>query len=211
MTLGGRHIRGDHVRPRWHPGRLASGIEASVRAALDGLGIEHAASDGRLLAGQAACWPDRKRCCPTRSRVERELVTDAFMRHYDAIGWRSSEPYVGVASILERLRRGGHRLFVVTNKRRAPTVAILAHHGLSGFFEAVYTPDSRVPRYASKGEMGQACIDEHALTPSSTLVVGDSSDDRRAGSRMRHAIRRRVLGIRRCRLGLDRTGRRYPW
>ena len=153
------------------------GIEASVRAALDGLGIEHKAPIddawlGRPLAGLIQA------VLPDSGPSERELATDAFMRHYDAIGWRSSEPYEGAASTLERLRRGGVCLFVVTNKRRTPTVAILAHHGFSGFFEAIYTPDSRVPRYASKREMGQACIDEHALTPSSTLVVGDSRDDR---------------------------------
>ena len=79
--------------------------------------------------------------------------------------------------MLEGLRTAGVRLYVVTNKRRAPVMAILGRHELIGYFEAIYTPDTRVPRYASKGEMGRACIEEHGLNPSSTLVVGDSRDD----------------------------------
>ena len=71
-----------------------------------------------------------------------------------------------LATILERLRRAGVRLFVVTNKRLdSDRGASSRTIGLAGFFEAIYTPDSRVPRYADKGEMGSACIESTACTP----------------------------------------------
>ena len=50
--------------------------------------------------------------------------------------------------------------------------------GCVRFSTAVYTPDSRVPGYGSKGEMGRACMRDHGLRPETTLVVGDSREDR---------------------------------
>jgi phosphoglycolate phosphatase len=152
------------------------GIEASVRAALSQSGpdVEPPPLDGLLgrpLADLIACL------APTLDAGGRESLGAAFRRHYDAEGWRESEPYPGVIPTLQTLRRCGVRSFVVTNKRRSPTVAILEAKGLAGLIEAEYTPDSRNPGYASKGEMGLACVAEHGLRRAATMVVGDSWED----------------------------------
>jgi phosphoglycolate phosphatase len=152
------------------------GIEASAQAALaeSGAEVELPPLDGLLgrpLTDLIAA------IAPGLSAEERETVGASFRRHYDAEGWRESEPYPGVIRTLGTLRRFGVRSFVVTNKRRSPTVAILEAKGFSGFIEATYTPDSRDPGYRSKGEMGRACMAEHGLRRAATVVVGDSGED----------------------------------
>ena len=152
------------------------GIESSASAALEEVGLDpdtpiEAAWLSAPLAGLM------ESLMPGSDADEREQASRAFMRHYDDTGWKASQPYPGIELVLERLDRAGLRSFVLTNKRRVPAMAILEHHALIERFEAVYTLDSRDPRYDSKREMGQACIEEHTLVPSSTLVVGDSPDD----------------------------------
>lgn len=152
------------------------GIEASVRAALaeSGTQLELPSLEG-MLGRPLADLMDS--VAPGLSAREQESLRGAFRRHYDAEGWRQSEPYPGSVRVLGAMRHSGARLFVATNKRRVPTLAILESTGLSGLIEAVYTPESRDPSYTSKGEMGRACMTEQGLSCAATLVVGDSSED----------------------------------
>lgn len=112
------------------------------------------------------------------SSKRRAAVQAAFTRYYDAEGWRLSLPYAGVGATLSALRGDGVRLFVATNKRRDPAMRILRARGLAPVVEAVYTVDSVVPPFVDKSAMAAACIETHGLQPPSTLVVGDSDEDR---------------------------------
>lgn len=109
----------------------------------------------------------------------RALLAASFRRRYDAADWRASEPYPGVAATVAALRNAGVRLFVITNKRLAPTLSIVEARGLRASVEVVYAPDSRTPGYGSKDEMGRACMREQGLRDETTLVVGDSVEDLR--------------------------------
>jgi len=153
------------------------GIEATLRAALSEIGVDVeppplGAQLGLPLDGLIASLG------ASLDAQQRVAVRAAFVRHYDATGWLDCDLYPGVRAVLTELRGRGIRLFVVTNKRRAPTLAILRHHALASLFEAVYTLDSRMPRFPSKEAMAQACMRDHALRPLTTLVVGDSGEDR---------------------------------
>ena len=153
-----------------------AGIESSALAAMrevrgaTGVNIESAwlgAPLGGLIESLA----------PDASLEERGAIASAFKSHYDETGWRSSRPYDGIREVLEQLADTAVRAFVVTNKRQAPAEAILRFHDLTRYFEAIYTPDSREPRYRSKADMGAACVSDYALVASTLLVVGDSQDD----------------------------------
>ena len=67
---------------------------------------------------------------------------------------------------------------MATNKRLEPTLLILRAGGLAPAFEAVYAVDSVTPPYVDKVAMAAACIKTHGLQPPTTLVVGDSDEDR---------------------------------
>lgn len=153
------------------------GIEASAKAALAETGVDVEVPPLRALLGLPLDALIAS-LLPSLDASEREAVTAAFVRHYDATDCLVSDLYPGVRDVLLGLRRSGIRLFVVTNKRRTPAMAILGHHALAAMFEAVYTLDSGTPGFRSKAAMAQACIRDFALSPWTTIVVGDSWDDR---------------------------------
>ena len=68
-------------------------------------------------------------------------------------------------------------MFLVTNKPAAPTTGILGSLGLSGYFEAVLTPDSRIPAFLNKAEMLAFLVEKHQLDIAASLMVGDTGDD----------------------------------
>ena len=108
-----------------------------------------------------------------------ELVRQ-FRTVYDRAGWRRTVLYDGVAHTLGCLKQGGVRLFVITNKPKAPTEQILDDLGLSSHFEAAVCPDSRQPPFESKAEAADELIAGYGLDVNATLFVGDSGDDARA-------------------------------
>jgi phosphoglycolate phosphatase-like HAD superfamily hydrolase len=153
-----------------------AGIEASLRVALSEVG-----APGRLCGLEAALGsPVTALFASIGVSLDEQTAraaTAAFVRDYDANGWRLSAPYPGTARTMATLRDAGVRMFLVTNKRRLPALAILRHHELEGFIESVYTPDSRVRGFLTKDEMALACLRDAGLHPQRAIVVGDSPED----------------------------------
>lgn len=111
-----------------------------------------------------------------------DALEAAFRRHYNSEGWLHTVAYDGVSETLAVLHEAGVRLGVVTNKPLAPTRSILAHLDLTRFMEIVMTPDSVAPAYINKASALAAVLSAQTLVPSSTLFVGDSSDDAAAAA-----------------------------
>src|SRR5205823_4273189 len=63
---------------------------------------------------------------PALGPAEREAVSAAFRQRYDASDFSRTIPYPGIAGVLDSLSSRGVRCFLATNKRRAPTLAIVA-------------------------------------------------------------------------------------
>lgn len=157
------------------------GIAASINAAFNGISggvllppLDHFL--GLPLAELIAAVG------PSLNQSARAAVFAAFVQHYDSVGWLGADPYPGVIETVRALREQGVAQFVVTNKRRAPAIAILDRLGLSPVMEAVYTLDSRSPRFASKVAMVGACMEDFGLSARATFVLGDSDEDRIAAT-----------------------------
>ncbi|MGI5898322.1 MAG: dTMP kinase [Christensenellales bacterium] len=66
-----------------------------------------------------------------------EMVS-SYRRHYTEFGLSGYSIYTGITQLLERLRAGGARLYVATNKPRETAQKMLESSGLIRFFEGVY-------------------------------------------------------------------------
>ena len=67
-----------------------------------------------------------------------EQAIALYRARFVPTGMFENEVYPGIPEGLERLRRAGHRLWVVTSKPHVYAQKILGHFNLDGWFEAVY-------------------------------------------------------------------------
>ncbi len=109
-----------------------------------------------------------------------DALERAFRTAYDAEGWRRTAVYPGVLDTLAMLTAEGLQCFGVTNKPSLPTQRILDHCGLRSYFRVFLSPDTRIPRLASKAEAVAALLAEYALDRRQTAFMGDTPEDARA-------------------------------
>ncbi|MCW2312794.1 HAD family hydrolase [Rhodoferax antarcticus] len=105
-------------------------------------------------------------------------LTRAFIAHYDSTGYRYTTVFEGVDAFLRELAEAAVPLFIVTNKRIAPTKLILDYLGWAGLFQGAYALDSWGSPLPSKEAVIRRTIELHSLQPDATLYVGDRDDDR---------------------------------
>lgn len=103
-------------------------------------------------------------------------VAAAFDRHYAASCGTRSRPYPGALELLSRLREGGTRLAVITNKEYRFAAAVLDAHGLTPLLDRVIGGDS-LPRKKPDPAGIAACLSEFGIARHRALFVGDSAID----------------------------------
>jgi phosphoglycolate phosphatase len=105
-----------------------------------------------------------------------ERAVAFYRERYDAVGWRECAIYPGVEEMLRALSARGVRLCVATAKPQVYTDRILAHLGLSGHFAGVFgtTLDGALD---DKRRLLAHAIEEAALDPKATSMVGDRAND----------------------------------
>ena len=108
-----------------------------------------------------------------------QLLTE-FKKAYDDTGCLHTPAFEGVEAMMQALKMRGMRLFIATNKRAYPTHKIMSHLGWTHYFEGVYGPDSFDPPKANKAALIAQIMQDHALSASSTLYIGDRDEDGQA-------------------------------
>jgi phosphoglycolate phosphatase len=111
-----------------------------------------------------------------------DSMVEGFKQHYDVAGYKATEVFPGVDSMLRELNKLDFRLHIATNKRLKPTQLILQHLGWTELFSHVYASDSRTPSFGSKSEMLSVLTKSEGISPVQAVYVGDRSDDRRAAA-----------------------------
>lgn len=106
----------------------------------------------------------------------------AFRRSYDADGWRMTELRPGVVGMLQTLRAGGCRLWVVTNKPSLATGRILKELRIDGLLESFLCRDSRTPPFVSKAGILEELMSRYNIRAASSLLVGDTLEDFQAAA-----------------------------
>jgi phosphoglycolate phosphatase len=124
---------------------------------------------------------------PIRQMFAKVLETDdaslldallvGFREVYDTDVCRETPAYPGVAELLTRIAGRGDSSFVLTHKPLAPTRLILSSLGLVSHVREVVTPDSLYGPFISKTNALAGVLDRGGLSPTRTVMVGDSADD----------------------------------
>jgi len=111
-----------------------------------------------------------------------DRVALAFKHAYDTEGYRATRAYPGVGLSLRSLVDNGCRLYILTNKREAPTLSIVAMFGWSRLFAGVFALDSLSPAAPDKAALVKFVLQKHELSPEVTALVGDTPADAVAAS-----------------------------
>jgi phosphoglycolate phosphatase len=158
----------------------------SARSVLAGLGhaLKSAGIAPKLPLDASIIGPPLKQTLARLAGTDEPALIDtmsaAFREHYDLEGYRDTDVYPGVPELLSGLHDAAIPLYIVTNKRIAPTRLILEHLGWLDWFTGVYALDALEPPAAHKPALVAHVLTKHALAQESTWMVGDSSEDRRS-------------------------------
>jgi len=104
-------------------------------------------------------------------------LIDTFKTDYDTQGYRATEMFPGVASVLAQLAAAGARLYIVTNKRMIPTRRILDALGLAQHFTGIHTRDETDPPASSKAALTARLLTRYGIDPRRACFVGDTRED----------------------------------
>jgi phosphoglycolate phosphatase len=102
-----------------------------------------------------------------------------YQSHYRLLNGQFSEVFPGVIEGLERLKRLGLPMACLTNKPAAFARDLLARKGLDGYFDKVYGGDDFERKKPDPLPLLKTC-EALGSAPSSTWMIGDSSNDARA-------------------------------
>lgn len=166
------------------------GIVASCLAALRALG--HEPADALDMAGVIGAPLEEMLQILLRAHGDDRIgkAVTAYRQHYGESGLLGSEPYPGICSALEEMRRAGLRIFLATSKREVFARRILEHLELATYFDGIYgsVPDGRLDR---KPELLAHILSEQAIPAYHSLMVGDRRHDILGA----HAVNMRGLGV----------------
>lgn len=157
----------------------APGILATFAEVLSDAGLTPAVALDRSLIGP----PLRQ----TMSKLVGELIAaddrllsqlvENFKQRYDVIGVAHTPAYNQSGATLQALQEHGHTLYLATNKRATPTLALVEKFGWENHFRRVYCIDSHQPPYRDKTAMLEHLLEENHLSADRCLYVGDTTGD----------------------------------
>lgn len=99
-----------------------------------------------------------------------------YRERFVATGMFENEVYPGIPEGLDRLRGGGHLLWVVTSKAHVFARRILAHFDLERWFEGVYGPELSGVN-ADKGDLIRHALEVEGFGAAEPWMVGDRVHD----------------------------------
>lgn len=100
-----------------------------------------------------------------------------FRDIYDTQACLETPAYDDITAVLGQMGDMGLTLAIATNKRQAPTRAIIEALGWRHLFVEVLASDSNPDRYADKAGMIGALLEDLQVAPEAALYIGDTVAD----------------------------------
>jgi phosphoglycolate phosphatase len=154
----------------------APGILATFSAVLNAAGIKPTVPLDATLIGPPL-QPTMSKLAGQIEPVKLEALVEEFKRLYIDIGVAHTPAYPAAGTTLKQLLARGKTLYLATNKRAQPTLALLDKFGWTNHFRRIYCIDSQQPAFANKTAMLQQLLLENQLAPERCLYVGDTRGD----------------------------------
>lgn len=126
-----------------------------------------------FVGNGASVFIDKMRAARGIDQSEHAAILAEFMVHYET-AVDLTKPYPGAVGALKALRANGHRLGICTNKPFAPTMAVVRHLDLEGYFDVIIGGDSLDVRKPDPAPLAKAF---EGLAEGTRLYVGDSDVD----------------------------------
>ena len=104
-------------------------------------------------------------------------IADSFKTNYDDSGYKSSVMFDGIYETLDTLSSSGSILHIATNKRISPTLKIVDHLKIGGFFDSIYALDSFEPVLGTKTQMLGKVLSQNNILNDEAIYIGDRLDD----------------------------------
>jgi len=108
-------------------------------------------------------------------------LVERFRENYDESGFPETVPYPGVVEGLASLKSSGARMYIVTNKRHAPTCRLAEKFGWNAVFDGIWSFDSIPGRRFAKPDLLAHLLRTMSIDPSDAVMVGDTGGDVAAG------------------------------
>ncbi len=105
-------------------------------------------------------------------------VIRRFREIYDSTDYPNTRLMPAVAELLPELKRQRIGMYIVSNKRRIPTIRILDKFNLRHFFIGIFNPDMyEGEKRMTKSELLAHAIEKHSIPKDSAAYIGDSEVD----------------------------------
>lgn len=156
-------------------------IRESWKAALRDLGISCPHFDRDFVAGPPIEASAKMLLGESYTDATGAAIRERFGFHYDTDGFPNTFEYPGVLDRVRELKRGGARVFIVTNKRFAGASAMAKKFGWHAVFDKIYAGDMFKDDPAigrmDKTSLIAFVMRENGASAEDCAMVGDTLND----------------------------------
>lgn len=105
-----------------------------------------------------------------------DRAIELYRERFGDVGLFENAVYPDIAEVLATLRQGPRRMFVATSKPHVFATRIVAHFGLSGYFDHVFGSELDGTR-VNKVDLLAYALRQTGVDPARAVMIGDRSHD----------------------------------
>jgi phosphoglycolate phosphatase len=152
------------------------GIIRCINHALEELGRERVADDCLLGMIGAPLTAILATLLGSTDVVVLDRAVAAYRTRFNDVGIFENAVFPGIAGALDELHRSGHALQIVTAKPAVSARRVIAHFGLTRFFNAVHGP-ALADRSCDKSDLVGAALQFAGGDTRHAMMIGDRAED----------------------------------
>lgn len=105
-----------------------------------------------------------------------DRAVELYRERFGDVGLFENAVYPDIEHMLAELRQAPRRMFVATSKPHVFATRIVAHFGLSGYFDHVFGSELDGTR-VNKADLLAYALEQTGVDPAQALMIGDRSHD----------------------------------